>query len=319
MRLQHTRSLDVQETKPVLAISLTKVGAIGIKMPIGFVSFDNKPVTVVPTFNVFVDLPANQKGIHASRNYEAISETLSPYVAKTYKLENLCASVATELLRRHAYATRSEVEGQGEAIFERRAPKTGMASYESCNIMAKASARRMPGGEISVRKTVGVGVTGITACPCAQEILREKSRSGIAKDKRLRKGMVDRVLARIPVATHMQRTYGTVTMDVPDGSDVDAMRLVHVIEDSMSASTFELLKRPDEGEIVSMAVSRPRFAEDTIRYMMKNMIKSFPELSDDIMLTFTARSRESIHKHDFFAQRSITMGEIRHELKRLAR
>lgn len=308
-------ALDVQETKPDVAISLRKVGAMGIKMPIGFVSLDNKPVTVVPSFNVFIDLPANQKGIHASRNYEAISETLSQYVGKTYKLENLCASVATELLRRHRYATRSEVEGEGEAIFERRAPKTHMTSYEYCDIMAKAIARRMPDGEIFVKKTVGVGVTGVTACPCAQEILREKSRSAIARDVRIRKGVLDGIMAKVPVATHMQRTYGTVTMDVPEGSEVDAMRLVHVIEDSMSASTFELLKRADEGEIVRLAVSRPRFAEDSIRYMMKSITKRFPELTDDIRLIFTARSRESIHKHDFFAERSITMGEIRKELK----
>lgn len=312
------RSLDVQETKPDVAISLRKVGAVGIKMPIGFVSLDNKPVTVVPSFDVFIDLPASQKGIHASRNYEVISETLSQYVGKAYKLENLCASVATELLRRHRYATRSEVKGHGEAIFERHAPKTSMTSYEYCNVMAKAIARRMPDRGILVKRMVGVGVTGVTACPCAQEIIREKSRSEIARDLKLRKGVVDRVMAHVPVATHTQRTYGTVTMDVPEGSEVDAMRLVQIIEDSMSASTFELLKRPDEAEIVRLAVSRPRFAEDSIRYMMKNMIKSFPELSDNVRLIFTARSRESIHKHDFFAQRSITMGEIRRELKRSA-
>ena len=45
----------------------------------------------------------------------------------------------------------------------------------------------------------------------------------------------------------MQRTYGIVTMGVPEGVDVDAMKLVKVIEESMSASTFELLKRQDEG------------------------------------------------------------------------
>jgi GTP cyclohydrolase-4 len=309
------RSLDIQETKPDVAISLRKVGAIGIKMPIGFVSFDNKPVMVIPTFSVFIDLPAKQKGIHASRNYEVISETLSRYVGKTYKLENLCASVARELLKRHRYATRSEVKGQGQAIFERRAPKTGMMSYEYCNIMAKAIARKMQDGKILAKKTVGVGVTGVTACPCAQEILRERSKKAITEDVKLAKNVVDRVMAKVPVATHMQRTYGTVTMDVPDGTDVNAMKLVHVIEDSMSASTVELLKRPDEGEIVRLAVSRPRFAEDSIRYMMRNVVKKFPELPNNIRLVFTARSRESIHKHDFFAQRSITMGEIRKELK----
>jgi GTP cyclohydrolase-4 len=89
-----------------------------------------------------------------------------------------------------------------------------------------------------------------------------------------------------------------------------------MIEDSMSASTFELLKRADEGEIVRLAVSRPRFAEDVIRYMMRSISERFPELTDDVRVIFTARSSESIHKHDLFAERSITMGEIRKELRR---
>jgi GTP cyclohydrolase-4 len=113
----------------------------------------------------------------------------------------------------------------------------------------------------------------------------------------------------------MQRPYGIVTMGVPEGVDVDAMKLVKVIEESMSASTFELLKRQDEGEIVRVAVSRPRFAEGSIRYMMKNMAKRFRELPDSARLVFTARSRESIHKHDFYAQRSITIGQIKKELR----
>jgi GTP cyclohydrolase-4 len=64
-----------------------------------------------------------------------------------------------------------------------------------------------------------------------------------------------------------------------------------------------------------MAVSRPRFPEHSIGHMLKNMAKRFPELSDSLRLVFTARSRESIHKHDFYAQRSITIGQIKKELR----
>jgi GTP cyclohydrolase-4 len=88
------RSIDVQDTKPDVRISLTKVGAIGIKMPIGFVSFEGKPVTVIPTFNVFIDLPSVQKGIHASRNYEVISEILVSVLARHTSLRT---SVRTSL------------------------------------------------------------------------------------------------------------------------------------------------------------------------------------------------------------------------------
>ena len=67
---------EVHNKKPGVPLSLERVGVSGVKMPIGFVYFENKPTLVVPTFSAYINLPANQKGIHASRNYEIITEVL---------------------------------------------------------------------------------------------------------------------------------------------------------------------------------------------------------------------------------------------------
>ncbi len=306
---------DVQSERTTIPIALKKVGVIGVKSPIGFVSFNDKPVVILPTFDVYVDLPADQKGIHASRNYEIIPEILNRHVGQTYKLENVCSIIASELLQSHSSASRSEVRARGEIILEKYAPKTGKVSYESYKLMASALGRRQNGGRIFVRKTIGLGVVGITACPCAQEMLKEYSENALAKMGHLSKSVVKKIIRELPIATHMQRSYGQVFTEVPNGFEVEASKLAKIIEESLSASTFGLLKRSDEAELILRAVNHTRFAEDCIRYMMRNFAKFFHELPDKTLTAFKLRSEESIHKHDLIAERNITLGEIRNELK----
>jgi len=56
----------------------------------------------------------------------------------------------------------------------------------------------------------------------------------------------------------------TLMLDVPGESDVEAADLVHLCEESLSAPTFELLKRGDEGDLVLQAHHNPRFVEDEV-------------------------------------------------------
>ncbi|NIM44104.1 MAG: GTP cyclohydrolase I FolE2 [Nitrososphaeria archaeon] len=305
---------DIHEEKPEVAVSLKKVGIMGIKMPIGFVSFEDKPVMILPTFDIYIDLPANQKGIHSSRNYEVTAEVLGSYVGKTYKLENLCAAVSRELFRRHPHATRSEVKAYGEAVFERRTPQTDILTYEPCDISAKAIAKKNFDGSINVRKTVGVGVIGITACPCGEEILKEATRKELESSLKLSGEKLSEILNLLPIATHIQRSYGSIEVEIPEEVDIDAMTLVCIVEDAMSSSSCELLKRSDEVELIKRAIGNARFVEDCVRHMISNVVDIFQELPDDVSFTFRQRNEESIHKHDLVAERNATLGELRKEL-----
>ncbi len=304
---------DMHEKYPEVTLSINKVGVVSVKMPIGYVTLKNKPVIIVPVFDAFIDLPSKQKGIHSSRNYEVINGVLSRYVGKTYKLEDVCVAMSKELLEKHEYATRSEVRARGEAIFKQRTPKTKSLSYESFKIIAKAIAERRSNGSINTRRMIGIGLTGITACPCAREIVKKIAEQEMEKLD-LTKDKIKRILERIPIATHMQRAYGSVIVEIPEYVELEATRLVQIIADSMSSSTFELLKRSDEAELVIHATSNPRFVEDCVRYMMCYFVKEFPDFPDNIHLVFKVRSMESIHQHDLIAERVASLGEIRKEL-----
>ena len=306
---------DTHGKNPEISVPINKVGLLNIKMPINFIRSQHKQIMVIPTFDIFIDLPAYQKGIHPSRNYEAITEVLANLVDDTIKLEDACLTISRELLERHEYASRAEVKAFGEAVFERKTPRTGMLTFESFEIMASATFERNGDGVTSATKKVGVGITGMTACPCTQEIIRAHISDRLREEQGLTKAQVESILQDIPVATHVQRSYGSIMMEVPSGFDVDVMRLIEVIEKGMSSSTFELLKRSDEAALVLNALARPRFVEDCIRYMMKGFVEEFVEMPDSVSVTFYQRNEESIHRHDIAAERSTTLGRIREELE----
>jgi GTP cyclohydrolase FolE2 len=63
-----------------VAIPLEKVGVVGIRMPVSFISLKGKNVIIFPVFQVFVDLPTMRRGIHASRSFEVIAVVFNEFV-----------------------------------------------------------------------------------------------------------------------------------------------------------------------------------------------------------------------------------------------
>jgi MptA/FolE2 family GTP cyclohydrolase len=162
-----------------------------------------------------------------------------------------------------------------------------------------------------VRRVVGVEATGINACPCAQGLVR-----GAATERLLEAGFGDvdiaRILELVPLATHNQRGRGRLLVGTE--ADVNAERLVEIVESSMSAPVYELLKRPDELFVVEHAHLQPRFVEDSVRLALKETLDRHPELDDADFLFSRQVNLETIHDHDVLAERAGTVGELRSEL-----
>src|SRR5439155_1708538 len=87
--------------------------------------------------------------------------------------------------------------------------------------------------------------------------------------------------------------------------------LIGIVESSMTAPTFDVLKRPDEGRLVEMAHARPRFVEDVVREVLARVLQKYKDLPDDVLVKVKSDSEESIHKHDAVAERVATLGELR--------
>jgi GTP cyclohydrolase-4 len=306
---------DIQANKPKIPINLTRVGVTNVKKLVAVKRKDKRPVMLISTFDIFVDLPSDRKGANLSRNFEAVDEVLEKAVnMPVYEIEQLCSDVALNLLVRHEYATRAEVHLKSEYVIKRESPSTKMECQEVVEIFAEAKASREDAGNISITKLIGAEVVGMTACPCAQEIMTDNARKQLEEigvDNR----KIAEFLHRVPMATHNQRGRGIISIEVASDDFISLEKVISIIERSMSSSVFELLKRSDEAMVVQTAHKNPKFVEDCVRTMAQNVVKEFKDLPDDAIVTIKQINEESIHRHNAFAERVATMGELRNEIR----
>ncbi len=292
-----TIDLDVQSRPAELRFKLTRVGVTGVKKPVN-VRRPDKIVTLTTDFDIYVDLPSTMKGSHLSRNLEVVSEIVEESVREPVdSLEDLCSDIARRLLERHEYANNSEVRSRADYFLERRTP-LGKRTTEKYCLTASAHATR--GSVVSVSKCIGVEVVGITACPCAMETIRHNLE---LEGRNIR--------AEVPVITHNQRNRTTLALEVPEGLEVEANDLIDLVERSLSAPTYEILKRDDEAKVVELAHREPRFVEDVVREVLIRLLKRYEDFPDEARVWVRSESEESIHKHNAVAERVTTLGELR--------
>ena len=301
---------DVQASSPAVQIGLTRVGVTDVKKMVEITRSDKRPIVLIPTFDIFVDLPSDRKGANLSRNLEAIDRTLEEALNRpVYAIEDLCVDVSRHLLETHEYATNAEVRMHGEYMMKKRSPRTNMECQEVYDIYADAIVRR----DGDVRKTIGAEVIAMTACPCAQEISKETA------DKKLKKlgvsdDVIEKFLDDMPMCTHNQRGIGTIRITSGGDTRIPIEAIIDIIENSMSSQMYELLKREDERYVVESAHRNPKFVEDCVRTMAKNLVQRFPDLPDDALVTIEQVNEESIHRHNAFAERMATFGQLKKEV-----
>ena len=155
----------------------------------------------------------------------------------------------------------------------------------------------------------------MTACPCAQEMVAERSQERL-RDGGFSEEEIARIFEAVPVATHNQR-HRDAAYRLPGGCTeaVDAETLLRIIESAMSSEIYELMKRSDEVEVVEKAHSRPRFVEDCVREMLRLGLEQFEALGDDAFISARQENLETIHKHSVVAERHGLISALLRELE----
>ncbi len=287
---------DIQAEKPKTNFKLTRVGVTNVVKQIK-VKRPGKEVILTPTINLFVDLPSTKKGSDMSRNIEIIEEVVERSTTRPCTgIEELAENIVKMLIKKHTYATYAEIELSSDYFLERQNPG-GKKTVEKYRIFAKATLR-----EGNIRKMIGVTVTGITVCPCAMETVR-----AVLKEKYPE---YEKFLDTIPVVSHNQRNNTTIMIEVPEVYSLEANDLIDIAEKSMSSPTYEILKRKDEEALVLQAHLNPRFVEDVVREALNLISKKYHSFPEDTLVIVRSESEESIHKHNAFAERVSTLGEL---------
>ena len=302
---------DVQATKPEIEVGLNRVGVKGVKKLIEIERGGERPYVLMATFEALVDLPGFRKGADMSRNMEVIDEILEIAIQKkTLRIEDICKEAADLLLNKHTYTTRAEVSMEAEFAIREETPVTKRRTQNTAIIIAKAVSEGEKGYE-----EIGAVVTGITVCPCSQEMMSGRARKKLSS-LGLGEKEVEEFLEEVPQAGHSQRGHATLKMESKNSSKIDVIDLIEVARDSMSAKIFNLAKRPDEDYMTYHAHLNAKFVEDCVRNMAKKVVDKFEHLDDEVVVTMNQSNDESIHQHDAYAERIATMGNLREEIKR---
>jgi GTP cyclohydrolase I/GTP cyclohydrolase-4 len=170
--------------------------------------------------------------------------------------------------------------------------------------------------ETGTRRLVGVAAQGMTACPCAQELVAGAARQRLTADG-FDDDQIARIFDHVPVATHNQRGLGTLYIGCPEDctTDIDAATLLRIVEDSMSSEIYEMMKRSDEGAVVEKAHRRPRFVEDCVREMIQGVVTQLNDLAPGAFVSARQENLETIHQHNVVAERFGLLSELTHELE----
>jgi GTP cyclohydrolase-4 len=306
MDLSRLLENDVQSSLPEVGLGLSRAGVTGVKKAIR-IRYGEYEKQIAADIECTVDLDPAQKGVHMSRFPELFEEAIEQVViGESLLVEELAEHIATHIVERQE-ALRAEVRIAARYPIERTTPVTDLPTQEMVSLIGIAAA-----ATTGVRRLVGVEAAGINACPCAQGLVR-----GRASERLLEAGFaghdVDRILELVPLATHNQRGRGTLYVGTT--TRVDAEQLVRIVEGSMSAPVYELLKRPDELFVVEHAHLQPRFVEDSVRLALKGVLDAHPALDDGDFVFSRQVNLETIHTHDVLAERYGTIGELRSELE----
>ncbi len=297
---------DVQARVPAIAVGLSRVGVTGVEKVVRI-----RDELFFARFDCFVDLSGRQKGAHMSRFDEVVNEAIGEVVlgGSQFRAETLAQHIA-ELVRERQGAERAEVTIEARYPEHKPAPVSGVRTQEIYTLHGRAVAF-----EHGTRRTVGVSATGMTACPCAQELVAGRARERLAGDD-FTEDQIERILDRVPVATHNQRGLATLQVGLTERSraEIDATTLLAIAEDSMSSEIYELMKRSDEVEVVEKAHRRPRFVEDCVREMIAGAVSTFADLDGASFVSARQENLETIHQHNVLAERHGLLSELREEI-----
>ncbi len=150
---------------PATQVSLSRVGVTGVEKVIR-VKTNGAENLFYAGFECFVDLNPQQAGVHMSRFEEIVGEAIDEVVlGEAFKAEVLAAHVAQRVRERQG-GLRAEVSVTARYPETVTTPESGKSTQEIYVLFGTAV-----DSERGTRTLTGVEAQGMTACPCAQEMV----------------------------------------------------------------------------------------------------------------------------------------------------
>ena len=301
---------DIQkEEKPQVECPIQMVGITGEKRLVHFNSKYQAKIGENPDFemycdiSVFTDLSRYIKGTHMSRLVEVIGKHLQETHSSIEGFaQDLAKSTFSSLF--DIGLTQTIVKVSGDLTVEKFTPASHLPSQETLKVHAKAI---FNGNDSQCE--IGVTVPVLLVCPCAQELVKQRVKETLLSEK-IDQNIVNRICELIPMASHNQRGYASVFIELPSGAAVDFREIAKIVHGRLN-QIYSVLKREDELEVVYQAHLNPTFVEDACRELAKGVYETFYErLNPESKMKIIVVSKESIHQHDAFAKIEVSFEQF---------
>jgi len=212
-----------QEELPDVRLAIARAGVTNVKRVVRL-NVDGRETVFNGEFSMVADLAPDKTGVHMSRFSELLEEALLDVLGDgaPRRVEDLAASIAERVVGSQR-ALRADVRLRAAFGLERWTPVSGKRGEETYTLIGIAHADAS-----GVRRVVGVEAEGMTACPCAQGMIREHSHRELL-EAGFDAAAADRALDALPVATHNQRGLGSVLIGTRNDR-VAEVRAEHLVE-----------------------------------------------------------------------------------------
>jgi GTP cyclohydrolase I len=262
---------DVQGSRDTRNVAIDRVGVKGVTYPIRLAlapRVGGGEQTTVATINMYVSLPAEQKGTHMSRFLEALNEQQagsSPAITPA-SIPEITRSIARRLNARRAHFA-----AEFTYFIKKAAPVTGQVGLMDYKVTFSCDAGPNDGDDVDF--VMGVSAPATSLCPCSKEISR--------------------------FGAHNQRCLIDAKVRIVPGKGVLWIEdLAALLEGSASCQVYSVLKRPDEKHVTEEAYENPKFVEDIVRDLALAM-----EGEQRIAwYSIGSENFESIHNHNAYAR-----------------
>jgi GTP cyclohydrolase IB len=215
---------DVQSGVDRRELAIQRVGVKSLTHPV-LVASVRGPQPSVASIDMYVGLPAEQKGTHMSRFVDVLQGHAEPL-----SMTSLRTLLDKMLARLDARA--GHIEMRMPFFVMKTAPVSGVESLMDYQLTFTINTH---GAATCFEQKVVVPVTSL--CPCSKKVS--------------------------DYGAHNQRSHITITAELADEIAVEEQ--IRFAEDASSCEIWGLLKRTDEKHVTERAYNNPKFVEDVVR------------------------------------------------------
>ncbi len=295
---------DIVISEPLHNIALNSNGITSQKSMITIKDIENPRLyqQVLCDIGIGVDLQEN-RGIHMSRCVQSIFELSY----KKFDSLDAFAIALAESVQKKQESKKVYVDVSAMYFMKTKTKKTNLESQDHFYLISNIATSQK-----GVQIKTGVKAYNTTGCPCTRTYTKYSVVPAL-KAMGLDLEQINKILDITYSGTHMQR--GTITLTIErNNAKISHLDLFKVLDKSTHLVS-ELLKRPDEHDLVVRVLKKPQFTEDVAREVAYNAFQAYKtKVPAQATIFVESLLHDSIHIHDVKTVIDKTFGEIQKEL-----